>query len=163
MLAVPREKLGRTCKGKDKATADVKVKTVPPDVKVKPEPKVGDKRKPGGQNGIARGPYKKANVGVVLKGSDAPIVNLVSPDKGTRRPRHAFARILAACSSIEILKFQWNFNTLLPRLRVQLAWTVADSFFHLHSLSLSILCDINHCCQWHILQMRPRPRSSRSS
>ena len=96
----PREKLRRVCKGKSKA--DVKVKTEPPDVKVKTEPKVGEKRNRGGQNGVARGPYKKANVGVVLKGSDAPTVNLVSPDKGTRRPRHAFARILAACSSIEM-------------------------------------------------------------
>ena len=88
-MAPPREKRDRAAKPTQILKDATDAKAIKQEPKVKSEPKVGDKRKPGGQPG-PRGSdgkpakYKKGQLPPVLKGADAPTVDLISPDKGTR-------------------------------------------------------------------------------
>jgi len=131
-LPPPRQTLDRGCKSAPKADAKVK-----DDIQVKAEPKVkaesqaGDKRKPGGQFG-PRGNYKKIKAALppVLKGSDAPTVNLISPSKG------ALACSSMLCSAIEFsLRFQCV--RVLPPCATPIL--LADSFMCIHPPPFSLV------------------------
>ena len=108
-----------------KVKDDTQVKAEP---KVKAEPQAGDKRKPGGQP-APLGNYKKIKAALppVLKGSDAPTVNLISPSKGA---------LACSCSAIEFsLRFQCV--RVIPPCATPIL--LADSFMCIHPLPFSLV------------------------
>ena len=125
----PRESIPRGAKTAAAMKTDVKTE-VKTESKADSKAKVGDKRKPGGQPG-PRGPNgqsaKYAKPPKVLKGADAPTVNLISPDKtengalpcDANRHRHALR-----------VKFQCVLNHAAPPPFIRAVLLLCFSFSH---------------------------------
>ena len=122
---------------KPEVKSEVKSEVKPEDSKA---PKAGGKRARGGQpgpRGANGAPATYAKPPKVLKGANAPTVDLVSPDKGTS-PRSSIANRHALR-----FKFQCILNALpASSLLIRAAHMLCLSLAYLSvSLPLSILCD----------------------